>query len=417
MIRKVGLAILIATTVCSTFLKAQDNSGTDRIIYSNGSEEYGIIDMTDLNEKGIIYFSTDTEKKEIIYPSQIKEIAVKDNRVIIGKSVKYLNGDNENRVDDYFAETVIQGSVSLFKVFGTPFDYALESMNGVEALQVTKKGDVVNESYKGVFYLAFTECNNKINTSEIKNSRKDFITAVNKYNACLSDDYADQGVEILKNRIYELETFIGFQRGSIDFFSLQTVEFNSLAEPEPDYISQYKVSKTTNFGISLKTNVMKPNFFIGLKVMSNEFKWEHREVEKIVSAPTINLKELIISPFFEARYQFKNIKPAITFSYNIHQIEGSEGGAIVIEREKIERPSYILYFPLKETGKLSSSYTTFSVSPSLFFSLTNQLDIGASYNFFSKKEEFFSHDIDETDDEFKMSVLLLHLRFQKIIKR
>ncbi|MAC06497.1 MAG: hypothetical protein CL664_12900, partial [Balneola sp.] len=65
MIRKVGLAILIAT-VCSTFLKAQDNSGTDRIIYSNGSEEYGIIDLTDLNEKGIIYFSTDTEKKEII---------------------------------------------------------------------------------------------------------------------------------------------------------------------------------------------------------------------------------------------------------------------------------------------------------------------------------------------------------------
>ena len=398
MMKNKAILITFLFFFSATFLNAQDNSGTDRVLYTNGSEEYGIIDMTDLNEKGIIYFSTDTEKKEIIYPSQIKEIAVKDNRVIIGKSVKYLNGDDEYRVDDYFAETVIQGSVSLFKVFGTPFDYALESMNGVEALQVTKNGDVINETYKGIFYLAFEDCREGIKTLEIRFTLTDFIKAVNKYNSCMDPSYKSSIEVKVKETLLEIEPRIGVNISSLKVI----VDDNSNYEPEELDMNSISVG----IGLVLRYGIIKDRILLISDIGYTKYQWDVSSGSKKTFSTPIEHRETFFSLGMEGRYTVND--------FDIHATGGARMNVTLFDQS--QDPTVRLNyndpnFPLRSTHLYSpsarkSEYYTYFIELGLAREIKENIAVGFSAKANFGAEEVFTQKEDRHYDEFNYNIAL-----------
>jgi hypothetical protein len=396
--RNVGLVILIAT-VCSTFLKAQDNSGTDKVIYSNGSEEYGIIDLTDLNEKGIIYFSTDTEKKEIVYPSQIKEIAIKTNRVIIGKRVKYLNKDNEYRVDDYFAESVIQGSASLYRVFGTSYQYALESQNGVEALQVTKNGDVINETYKGIFYLAFEGCRGGIKTLEIRYTLTDFIKALNKYNSCMDPSYKSSIEVKVKETLLEIEPRLGVNISSLKVI----VDDNSNYEPEELDMNN---SISVGIGLVLRYGIIKDRILLISDIGYTKYQWDVSSGSKKTFSTPLEHREAYFSLGMEGRYTVND--------FDIHATGGVRMNVTLFDQS--QDPTVSLNyndpnFPLRSTHLYSpsarkSEYYTYFIELGLAKEIKENIAVGFSAKANFGAEEVFTQKEDRHYDEFNYNIAL-----------
>ena len=386
------LAILL-TIIFSGILNAQGNQDKDLIIYSNGDEERGVVDISKLNTDGTIYFSNANEQRKVIYPTQIRSITLSDDRVIIGKSITYLNENNEYKEDNYFVESVIQGSASLFKVFGASYEYALESANGIEALQVTQNGDVINESYKGVFYLAFDGCRDDIETLKIRFTLTDFVKAVNQYNSCLDPSYKSKIEVKVKETLLEIEPRLGVNISSLKII----VDDDSNYEPEELDMNN---SISVGLGLVLRYGLIKDRVWIISDVGYTKYQWDVASGSKKTFSTPMEHRETHFSLGMEGRYTVKDfdIFAAGGVQMNVTLFDQSQDPSV---RVNYNDPN----FPLRSTRLYSpsarkSEYTTYFTELGVAKDIKENLAVGLSAKANFGAEEVFTKSEDRHYDKF-----------------
>ncbi len=376
------------------------------VFLSDGSIIEGSINLSTLREEGILIITGDN--KERLKPEQVKSILFEDGLVISVKSITQFRNDYSEFEEEYFTEKIVEGTVSLWQAYGAEFDFSLEKNGDFVALQVieihTPTGRQRSSTYQEVLYRFFSDCRDEINTTSVSNSKSQLIDVVNKYNSCINSFYIPQSEYLIKTRIMEIGLDLGYFNGDLNFSGTTT----SLGPTETDFSFDYNRSSISFIGLSVKSNIYKKNLFGGVGIQVNSYDFKPKLSDEVERGTRIEFSELVFKGFIEGRYQYKKFQPAIRIGVNLHSITKDIDGSLSVNALRNSVPIRFTPVSLKREGELNPSYSTLSLSPSVYYELSKSINIGLSYSFYNKVDGFLSN-IDESSDKISRSSISFHL--------
>jgi|GEM_PF-4796102 len=399
----ITLLIALATITNSYAQKAN-------ILLKTGSQFEGEIELSKLKDDGVLVVVSGTNTGTYT-PDVVQSVLLEDGESFQVKIISVLNPDYSEDEKEYFVRSLILGPASLWEVFGADFEFAAEKESEVKALQVleveTPLGGQRDDAYKGVLFQLFSDCTEGVNVSSTKNSKSQLIDVFNKYNSCVDNAYIPQSLNLIKERVIELEVVSGIHYSELNFSGTATLFLGE----QLMYDYDFERSISNFYGANINVNIISDILFGGLGLQYVEHKFEPVINDMVADGSSIEFSEVVFKGHIEGRYKIGSFSTALRVGANFHSITKDYDGRIFVAAIRQVDPLRTNNILIKTQGELESGYTTFSLSPAFYYSITDNLELGASYSFITSNKDFLSN-ADNASDEQSNASLNFHLKFK-----
>ncbi len=391
------ILMLICTLNLSAYAYQSDTKGF--IVLKDGIRETGMVDISNLEDDGIITFKREANRSETYGASDISEFSVNGKELIRSLEIKYAVTNSRDSVVSFFAKRVFEGPIHLEKVYAAPFEYAItkdESTNALQRIQ-NENRNVIRyfDQYKGVFYLAFRDCEKDIETDLIKFNESAFKEALREYRACVDDDFKFDAKKGNVGLIFGL----GINSINLD------IEAGSRFFENSDFISNYKTSRKLNYSIGVDHRIYRNYIYVSLISSYQRYDFVHDDRENQRNVGAFTYSEVSLSGSIDFRYPLKYVTPGIGLGYQVTNLI-SFGGIITGEVQTGTSEFSYRTIRLKEDD---SVYQTYGV-PFTFLSITknttSQIEYGLKLRTVFRDGEYLTRNFDFSEDDLSTEYIL-----------
>ncbi|HAW80641.1 MAG TPA: hypothetical protein DCX27_13580, partial [Balneola sp.] len=136
----------------SIFSYSQNSSFDGSVILEDGNEKEVTVSLQ--SNRGFTSVKVyDSEANDIeYYIGQIKEIRLSDGRVLLTNQIEFNKNLNESDRKKVYMEEIINGKISLYRLYDVELKYGIYFQGSYKALQSIRENGFENGLYKSEFY-------------------------------------------------------------------------------------------------------------------------------------------------------------------------------------------------------------------------------------------------------------------------
>ncbi|HAH51728.1 MAG TPA: hypothetical protein DF712_13420 [Balneola sp.] len=395
----------------SIFSYSQNSSFDGSVILEDGNEKEVTVSLQ--SNRGFTSVKVyDSEANDIeYYIGQIKEIRLSDGRVLLTNQIEFNKNLNESDRKKVYMEEIINGKISLYRLYDVELKYGIYFQGSYKALQSIRENGFENGLYKSEFYRISNigQCELVSEIQSLKFSEIRFIYLTNKINNCFDEDYIPQEIERKEKKKHELGFRIGSTFSSIDFIAN---EGNERYENELEF--NYSVG--LNIGIDFNPSIIGEWLFINSGIEYRGYTFKGNESNGIRYSNEMKFGEFILNGGVEFRKEFNGFNFAISGGRGFHfERKSKKINRVNITYDFVRNDGNV--FPTTDeiftTDYMNSKYFTWYVSPSIFREIKKDVLAGIKIKSIYRSNEVATAKSDIHSDDFNFDYSLnVFVRFR-----